>query len=323
MSATGRELERRRGSITEHARQDFSPEQVTVIKNTVARGASDAELAMFLELCARYELDPFAGQLYCAKMAGSNGQEGRMAIIAGRDTFLTIANRSDDFGGFDSDVVREKDKFHVERDEKGHPKVTHTYDGGPTVRGKLVGAWCVVYRDGRRPRYFFANMEEYEPPSAGSFSPWKKQKSVMIEKCAISTALRLAYSITGLVGEEEAAHQLDGPVPEDFEFADDPTLSTRLAAYFDAANELKPGAFRQAKIRMLLRGKDDSEREIVADEVAKFIVANGGEVPEVAEVIDAEVEVEEAEPESKPEPEQIADATFEALDEEVEQEQLS
>jgi phage recombination protein Bet len=303
-------------SITEHARGAFSPEQVSVIRNTVARDASDAELAMFLELCARYELDPFAGQLYCAKMPGQNGQPGRMAIIAGRDTFLTIANRNQDFGGFDSDVVRQNDTYRFERDERGHPRVTHTYEGGPKVRGAIIGAWCIAYRNGRRPRYFFADVDEYMPASPSSYSPWKKQRSVMIEKCAISTALRLAYSITGLIGEEEAAHQLESPTPEDFDYAENPHLAARLAAYVEAANAIRPGAFRVSKVRMLLRGKDDAEREQVAQEIADFIVKHGGDVPEVPEVIDLEAEDDaEAEAITTDEAEAAAEhGEFDALD---------
>ena len=97
------------GEITAAVREQFAAEQVNLIRATVARDASDAELAMFLELCARYRLDPFAGQIYCAKMRSENGEGGRVQIIVGRDGFLKIAKDHQDFEGFDSDVVREND----------------------------------------------------------------------------------------------------------------------------------------------------------------------------------------------------------------------
>lgn len=285
----------------------MDPEQVALIRATVARDASPAELAMFLELCRRYELDPFTGQIYFTKMPGSNGEGGRPAIIVGRDGFLTIANRHPDFEGFDSDVVRKGDSFRFSRDENGHPKVQHTYDAAAAEdRGEIVGAWCIVYRAGRRPRYFFAHYGEYVPTNERKlrYSPWGNQPSVMIEKCAISTALRLAFNITGLIGEEEAANVLtrEASAVESFEYADDPRLALRLAELFAALAELLPEDYRPAKIRLLLRGKSEDEKAAMVPELEAAIREAGGEVPvevveaEAAEVVDADDEIEVAEP---------------------------
>lgn len=295
------EIERRDSGVGVAVRKQYDPSQVALIKDTVARGASDAELAMFLELSKRYELDPFAGQIWFTKMPGSNGESGRPAIIVGRDGFLTIANRHPDFEGFDSDVVRKNDTFRMERGPNNEPVVTHTYSGGTDERGDIVGAWCIVYRTGRRPRYFFAPYDEYVPKNERKlrYSPWGTQPSVMIEKCAITTALRLAFNITGLIGEEEASNVLlrDQSPTENFEYAEDPWLAARLASLFEAANELKEGAFRPAKIRLMLRGKTDAERLQVADELCAWIEQHGGVVPEPPEQASAEPEEGEQEAE--------------------------
>jgi phage recombination protein Bet len=293
----------RQHSIAERMRGEFDPGQVELIRNTVAKDASPAELGMFLELCKRYELDPFAGQIYCAKMRNENGEGGRVQIIVGRDGFLSIANRHPDFEGFDSDVVREKDTFKMRRGEGNAPIVTHEYEGGAVQRGKIIGAWAIVYRAGRRPRYFFAHLHEYQPKNERKlkFSPWGSQESVMIEKCAITTALRLAFNITGLIGEEEASRQLadeNAPAPGEIEWADDDTqVGEYLRALFAAANEARPDSFLPKKQAMMLRGKSDDERWVLAQELAEFVRTNGGTVPPLPEVPEGGAQEDEDEPE--------------------------
>jgi phage recombination protein Bet len=282
-------------SIAQRARGDFDSQQVDLIRATVAKDANDAELAMFLELCRRYELDPFAGQIYCAKMPGKDGGGGRISIIVGRDGFLTIAERHPDFEGFDSDVVRAHDTYEVRRDEHGYPVVQHSYKGTQEDRGPVVGAWCIVFRTGRRPRYFYAAKEEYKPLSEAKlkYSPWSVQESVMMEKCAITTALRMAFNISGVVGEEEASRQLAGEIVEpdlSMEFTQDAWLNQRLVDLFAAANEMRRDSFRPKKQRLLTGGKTDGELRQVAAEIEAWITERDGVVPETAPVIEAEAE---------------------------------
>jgi phage recombination protein Bet len=272
------------GEITAAVREQFAEEQVNLIRATVARDASNAELAMFLELCARYRLDPFAGQIYCAKMRSENGEGGRVQIIVGRDGFLKIAEDHEDFEGFDSDVVRENDTFKVTRKD-GLPVVTHDYEGSDETRGAIKGAWAIVHRNGRRPRYFYAPLSEYKPKSDKKlkYSPWSAQESVMIEKCAITTALRLAFNISGVVGEEEASRQLVDVPAVETEWPEDERLKDYLTDLFEECNRVKPNSFRPKKQHMLLRGKDDDGYWQLAEELAEFIRKHDGKVPSLPE----------------------------------------
>ena len=165
----------------------WSNEQVDTIRRTVARDANDTELKMFLHLSETYGLDPFAKEIWCIKMGG------RPTIMTSRDGYLKIANRNPHFKGMRADVVYEGDSFQKVGDE-----VKHVY--GIQNRGKPVGAYCFVYRDDRNyPIYVYAPFRDYYK-SGGT---WNTYPHAMILKVAEAQALKRAFSISGLVTQEE------------------------------------------------------------------------------------------------------------------------
>src|SRR3954463_5251890 len=68
-------------------------EVIDTIKQTVARGATDAQLQMFLVLASRYNLDPFLCEIWCAQIGG------QMTVLTSRDGYLKIAQRDPNFDG--------------------------------------------------------------------------------------------------------------------------------------------------------------------------------------------------------------------------------
>jgi phage recombination protein Bet len=181
--------------------------RLDLIRKTVAQNCTDAEIASFLELAARYGLDPFAKEVWCAKGGGKDGGSGKLLIMVGRDGLRKIAHRAGLL--VDGDVVHENDEFTVQRTEDGMRAVRHIY-GKPSERGNIVGAWCEVYTYGTRREqhgFFFANISEYRPANASSYSPWSKQTSTMIRAAAERQALRQATPLSGLLveGEDESA----------------------------------------------------------------------------------------------------------------------
>ena len=165
----------------------WTPQQIETIKNTVAEKATDDELNMFLSLCSTYDLNPFLKEVWCIKMGG------RAIITTSRDGSLKIANRNPKYDGMVSDVVRAGDKFLRQGTE-----INHAYSAN---RGQIIGAYALVYRTDRKvPAYFFAPFDEYCKKDNAT---WRQYPSAMIIKVAESMALKRAFSISGLVTEEE------------------------------------------------------------------------------------------------------------------------
>lgn len=174
----------------------WTPDEIDTIKKTVAKDANNEELKMFLSLAAGYGLNPLAHEIWFTLM------RGRPTIITARDGYLKIALNDKHFRGIQSDAVYAGDKFL--KDEAG---VHHVYN--LTNRGKIVGAYAIVYRDDRDvPAYFFAPMQDYNRNA----EVWRSYPHTMIIKVAEAAALKRAFAINGMVTQEEIGYENGQPI---------------------------------------------------------------------------------------------------------------
>lgn len=174
----------------------FTADQLALMKNTVAKGATDDEFMLLLHLAKTYGLDPFAKEIWCIKYLrpGQNPADVVATIFSSRDGYLKIASRDKQMNGIVSDAVCANDTLKKLVDGT----VEHTY-GNP--RGTIIGAYALVFRKDRTyPAYFYASFAEY---GSGNNPTWKKYPSAMIIKVAEAMALKRAFSISGLVTQEE------------------------------------------------------------------------------------------------------------------------
>jgi phage recombination protein Bet len=249
--------------VTELARGAWDEEKVSIIKKSVASELTDPEFQVFLETAARYGLDPLRQEIWPMKMGG------KFVPLVGRDGLLSIAQRHPDFAGWEGDVVREFDTFRKTSDPD-RP---------------------IVYRNGRRPTYFFAPWAEYNRGQQA----WRTHPSAMILKAALATALRLAFNLSGLYAAAEFGLE-DAPggrvdltaPPAEPDYGEGPD-GEWLRALVAEANRVQPGSYRPAKLAALM-GASDFEREALAASLVEFIVERGGQVPgrPDPDVIDAE-----------------------------------
>jgi phage recombination protein Bet len=276
--------------LTHPARFAFDNEQLALMKRTVARGADDNAFLMFLELVGRYQLDPFAKQVYLAKMPGKDGEPPSYQTIVARDGLLAIANRNDAFGGMEGDVIYAQDVI-----ARGPDGFVHTYAPVAAMErltSNIVGSWCRVFRDGRKPTFFLAKYASYKR----SNKAWTNYPDAMILKVAESMALRKAFSITGLIPEDEVgAHydervggivEADQAVEQEPDWGPDEELGRRLQGAFKEANRLRPGSFLPQKVRLKLAGADQAQRTAILQEVTDFVLRHGGSLPIEGEAVE-------------------------------------
>ena len=141
-------------------------EMIRTLRETVCRGATDAQFRMFVEVCRATTLNPFLREIWFVPQVG---------ILAGRDGYLAIANRHPQFDGMETRVTR---------DEKNVP----------------IKAVCTVWRKDRsHPIICEAYYSEYRKSSG----VWSQYPSAMISKVAEVLALKRSFAINGVVTEEE------------------------------------------------------------------------------------------------------------------------
>jgi phage recombination protein Bet len=173
-----------------------------VIKNTVAKDANNDEFEMFMHLAKTYGLDPFQKEIYFWK-----DKTGTPTIMTSRDGYLKIANSHPAYEGKVSDIICENDIF----EKTGKNDVKHNY--GLKSRGKIVGAYSVIYRSDRKiPEFIFVNFDEYNKPNS---TVWRNYPSAMILKVAEAMGLKRAFSVSGLVSREEIDSEPMLPEPKD------------------------------------------------------------------------------------------------------------
>lgn len=191
---------------------DYSREQIDTIKQTVARGANDSQLALFLQICKSRSLDPFTKQVYFTPQG----------IIVSIDGFRAIAERT---GCYAPGPTR------YEYDDAKNLVAAYV-----TVRKLVAGTWFDLEESAR--------YEEYR----GTSPIWKSKPHAMLAKCAESRALRRAFSsdLSGLYSPEEmdqaqpertVAVTAQVVVPENAGDAWEPPASAAYTAAVNALNE--------------------------------------------------------------------------------------
>lgn len=175
----------------------YNQDQVDLIKNTVAKGATNDELQLFLYLSAQYSLDPFKREIWCVKYDDKSAAN----IMTSRDGYLKYAQMNEEFKGLISFVVREGDVFEIDAAEY---KITHKFG---TKRGPILGAWAKCDREGKMPFISYVEFLEYKKGN----TIWRTYPSAMIQKVAEVFVLKRAFGINGLVTKEEIDND-DGPI---------------------------------------------------------------------------------------------------------------
>lgn len=158
-------------------KQEFTNDQITLIKSTIAKGATNDEFMLFMHQVKRLGLDPFAKQVHFVKYGSNPG-----TVIVGVDGFRIVAARTGKHDGTERGVHRND-------------------------KGEIVAGWAKVYRkDWTHPAFETVPFKEYfKAGKPGYPSNWEKMPETMIKKVAEVAALRMAFPdvLSGVYAQEE------------------------------------------------------------------------------------------------------------------------
>lgn len=158
-------------------RYDLDANKVlSIVANTVFRGSdkepplTNEEVAAALIVCNAYELNPFTKEIYAFR------SKGKLLIVVGVDGWSTIVNRQAQLNGVE---------FEEHFDEKGF----------------IHAVTCKIHR---KDRALPTVVTEYTHECRRDTIPWQSMPIRMTRNRAFVQCARIAFSISGIVDDDEA-----------------------------------------------------------------------------------------------------------------------
>jgi len=185
------------------------------VKKYLCPKASDAEIGLFLKVCASEQLNPFAREVYLVKYT----EDQPAAIIIATETFVKAAETCPEYDGAEAGIIL--------KDTAGKLEFREGSFLLDDEAKNLAGGWAKVYRKDRtKPTYAAVNIRECmkytrsgKPTRFWEDMFWEDMPATMVRKVALSRALREAFPnrFGGTLTTAEFEEMPEGQLPPAFE----------------------------------------------------------------------------------------------------------
>ncbi|MEW4223158.1 RecT family recombinase [Rossellomorea marisflavi] len=166
----------------------FSQNELEVVVNSIAKGATSEELALFIQICKQNNLNPFKNHIYFIKYGN------QMSIQVSVEGIQYLAQQREDYKGVTVQLIHENDDFEIGVDpETQELKIEKHSIKIP--RGKVAAAYAIAKREGYPDKVVVIEADEVEHLRTKSGSQWKTYYNDMFKKHALKRALKLQFGI--------------------------------------------------------------------------------------------------------------------------------
>jgi phage recombination protein Bet len=179
----------------------LSRPQINLIKRTIAKGADDDELRLFIQICKGANLNPFLRQAFLVPRWDSKFAREIRTVQISIDGFRSIAESSGAYAGNDDPIFSGEIEIPVGKD-RAIKNIMVPAQATVTVY-KMVGSE-------KCPFTATARWTEYYPGPKLGFQ-WHIRPHLMLGKCAEALALRKAFPklLSGMYAQEEMDKTLE------------------------------------------------------------------------------------------------------------------
>lgn len=261
--------------------QQYTPEEIELLKNTICKDSSDEEFELFLQIAKSKGLNPFDKQIHAVKRWDKKTQKNTMTVQVGIDGLRLVADRTGKYAGQTKPEWCGDDGKWVDVWLKNSP---------PSAA--RVG---VFKKDCLEPFYGIATLKSYMQTSAEGrpTNLWAKMPDLMLAKCAEALALRKGFPAeTSSIYIQEEMDQADS---EDQKI-NNPFKEIRDAKKIDdPVYVFKKGKFKDRKIIEISREElHDYRVDLIKAYNPK--AKNAHEIEEIINIIDLTIGKQETSP---------------------------